>query len=273
MSGFSQSPLKKLTQVSFTGGDADALNYIGRVEAAGRTLSNGEKRQINTYVVGLKAAGVWTKIHERWILCWGVAAANAEGLKGVSDITWNGTVTHGSTGATGNGSTGYGNTGITPSTSLTLNNTHMALYSQTNSAITNGADMGCRSSNSSSLLTFLNSGGNLIADQYTISAATGRLTFANSNTQGYFIASRISSTDLKVYKNGSQLGTLGVSSTGTLPTIAIVIMAANMTGSTTNFTNRTYSMCSVGTGLSSTEAADDNTLTEAFMDARGIGVQ
>lgn len=255
--------------------DADAVNYINRVQAAGRTLSLQEQARISTYFAGLKATGVWAKIHDRGLLIWGSAAANAETFKGVNDITWSGTVTHAADGAISNGSTGYGNTGIVPSVSLSLTSVHYAAYSQTNLANSSQCDLGVRVTNSQSMAFFLRIATNMIiGDAYTINTGTGRISVANSTSIGYFHISRISGTDIRAFANGAQIGATNTAAqTGTLPNIATYLMCINNAGVAANFTARKYSLWSVGSGLTTTEAADDNTLTEAFMDAMGIGVQ
>lgn len=260
-----------------TGGggvDADAADYIARVEAAGRTLTPTEEGYINTYFTGLKSAGVWTKIVDRGLLVWGVAAANAEKFKGGTDVSWNGTITHASTGVTSNGTTGYGNLNVNLSTSLTLNSSSISLYCRTNSASASFTDMGAASSTTSRIIIFLKTVSTLLADHNSSTAGSGRFSATNSDSRGYYCNTRISSTDMRVYRNGTQLSTTNITANnGTLPNLNAYLMAYNNAGSAANFTTREYALWSIESGLTGTEISNDNTLTEAFMDALGIGIQ
>lgn len=75
------------------------------------------KGAINTYVINLKADGLWTNLVAVWPFVGGTAAGTAIDLKGSHNITWNGAVNY-VAGVTGDGATGFGKTGIIPSTHL-----------------------------------------------------------------------------------------------------------------------------------------------------------
>jgi len=60
--------------------DGDAQAFIFRVEAAGGTLTTTEKNSINTLVVRLKAANIWTKLLAVYPMVGASAAACAQNL-------------------------------------------------------------------------------------------------------------------------------------------------------------------------------------------------
>lgn len=93
------------------GNDADAQAFI---DAAGITSST-QQDAVNTLVVGLKADSLWTKMIAIYPIVGGSATTHKYNLKDPRDldaayrITFAGAVTHDSNGITGDGSTGYGN--------------------------------------------------------------------------------------------------------------------------------------------------------------------
>lgn len=253
--------------------DSDALNYIGRVEAAGRTLTTPEKGYINTYIVGLKADGIWAKIYDRGLTCWNNAAANAETFKDINNVTWNGTVVHASGGVASDGTTGYGNTNIVPSTALTANDSHIGVYVLTN---TNPAVSTCEIGSrvvtaTSSFIIFARQNGSFFLDHY--SGTTGRISAGTIDSRGYYFSNRINSADHKGYKNAAQIGTTNTGAAGSLPNIAVFLCALNNAGTANSFSTRPTAMWTLGLSLSGTEIINDNTRTETFMDSMGIGVQ
>lgn len=268
-----QTPMRMLIKHATAAGyDADAQAYIDRVETAlGSGLTTPEKDAINTFVVGLKNNSIWNKIYDAGMFIGGTASTHAETLKGLNDITWNGTVTHAATGSVGNGTNGYGNTNINASTALTLNNSHAAFYSRTNNN-TGVGDIGAQSSTTSRITIFPRSATNYISDHN--SNVVGRITAANSVSTGFYVSTRVSSTDYRASKNGSQLGsTNSTTNDGTFPNLNITIMGVNNSGTVSVFSTREMCYWSVGLGLSMSECTTYNTLVEALQDALSRGVQ
>lgn len=90
--------------------DPDAQAFF---TAAGITNPT-QQSAVNTFVLGLKAASLWSKLSALYPFVGGTASAHSFNLKDPAQfqITWAGTVTHNANGITGDGSTGFGNTGI-----------------------------------------------------------------------------------------------------------------------------------------------------------------
>lgn len=57
--------------------DDDAQAFFTAIESAGGSLSGSQKTAINTYVVGLKADNLWTKLDRWYINVGGTAASHA----------------------------------------------------------------------------------------------------------------------------------------------------------------------------------------------------
>lgn len=270
-----QAQFFTLNQTAYAFTDADAQNYIARLEAHGASVTYAQKGYIDAYFQALKSSGLWSKIYDRGLTIWGNAGADGETFKGINDLTWQGTVTHAAGFAVGNGQTGCANLNIIPSTALTLNNTHFSVYVRSNQQEVNRCDMGAVTvSGSQQVSIFTNNGGNLIADQYNTNTSIGRITVAVTTSEGYTISSRTSSTDFRAFRNGAQVGTTRTTaSTAQLPTHSLYLMASNFIGDIRNFSLRQISLWSVGAGFSPAEAASDNILTEQLMDNLGYGIQ
>lgn len=258
---FSQGKPAKITPIAY---DSDAQAYIDRVETAlGSGLTTPVKEAIDDFVVGLKTNSLWTKIIDAGMFIGGTASTHAETLKGVNDITWNGTLTHASTGSVSNGTDGYGNTNINANTALTLNNSHVAFYSRTNNN-TGVGDIGASSATTSRVQIFPRSATNYISDHNSNSAGV-RITAANSESTGFYISTRISATDHRAIKNGSQLGTTSTTTNnGTFPNLTITIMGVNNSGTVSTFSTREMCYWSVGEGLTTSEASTYSTLVNTL---------
>lgn len=268
-----QNPMMRLIRhTASVGYDADAQSYIDRVETAlGSGLTTPVKDAINDFVVGLKNNSLWTKIYDAGMFIGETATTHAETLKGVNDITWFNSPTHASTGTVGNGTNQYGNTNINASTALTLNNSHAAFYLRTNNNVGVG-DIGAQSATNSRITIFPRSAANYISDHN--SNVVGRLTAANAVSTGFYVSTRVSSTDYRAFKNGTQLGTTNATTNdGTFPNLTITIMGVNNSGTVSTFSTREMCYWSVGLGFSSAECSTYNTLVEALQDVLSRGLQ
>jgi hypothetical protein len=88
--------------------DDNAAAYISAVEAAGATVTGAQRTFINDFYVAAKA-DYYTSLKRLYFPIWGVAAANAIDMIGLTSGTFVGGVTHASGYITGNGTTGYFN--------------------------------------------------------------------------------------------------------------------------------------------------------------------
>jgi hypothetical protein len=245
--------------------DADAQAYINRVYTAGGTLTNTEANAVNQLTIDMKSANVWTAMKAVYPMVGSSAAACAQNLKSSS---FTGTFTSGwtfdSTGATPNGTSAYMNTGFIPNNNLTINSSHMSFYSRTNNIIGVDDFSAVSTGDLVNMRLIINLSGILYCDLNN--ASTNRLSISNANSLGYYIASRVSSTSLKVYKNSSIFGTNTVTNGGTQPLVNMYLSAANnvTTSSAVNFSNRECAFATIGDGLSDTQASALNTNIQTF---------
>ena len=161
--------------------------------------------------------------------------------------------TFASTGATPNGTSAFFDTTLIPSTSLTLNSTHISVYSSTNSSV-NAYDY--------------NAGQNLeivirYSGIYYYAVNSAEVNAGSqSSSAGFFSVSRTAINSQKAYYNGSVKNTNTNSSTA-LPSLSLIYGALN--AATKNyFTNRQTAFLSAGDGLTDTQASDFYTAVQAF---------
>ena len=247
--------------------DADAQAFITATGISGTNAS-----AINTLVIDLKAASIWTKMHALYPIIGGSATSHKINLKDPRDldaafrIVFNGGWTHSSNGALPNGTNAYANTFFVPSSHLTLHNAHMGYYSRTSGmAATTTGLMGANE----------NSGIYDGLDSFVIYRATtsiqvtqnAELLLSNigfstqTNSQGFWVNSRTSATatTLKLFKNGISLNNATTSPAGqSLNTNSLYIgairqmtIAAPYAG---NYSNCECAFSSIGDGLTDAEA-------------------
>ena len=234
--------------------DADAQAFITATGISGTNAS-----AINTLVIDLKAASIWTKMKAIYPMVGGTATTHKFNLVNAQDtdaafrLSFVGGGTHSANGYLPNGVNSYANTFLTPTTSLTNNNTHLSFYSRTNSA---GLyfDMGCGQIGGQYLDLALNISGSIYSDQYNNS--TGRITTANANTQGFYISSRTLSNVFKLFKNSAQIGTTNTGASTGFASLSgsLVLSALRETASIVYFSNRQCAFASIGDGLTDAES-------------------
>lgn len=253
--------------VSAGGGtDADAQAFI---TAAGITDAT-QQSAINTLVTDLKTYGIWTKMKAIWPMVGGTSSTHKWNLKDPRDLdaafrlVFSGGGTHSSTGYQPNGVNSYADTKFIPSTNLTLNNTHISFYSRSNTDT--GADdfASIILGDTANMRFIIRNAGSYFADMYT---SAQRITGTISDSRGFFVLRRTSSTMLKYDRNAVNLGTNTNTNTGTLPTWQPFIGAAyrlSNSPNVTNYSNRECAFASIGDGLNDTEAANLYTAVQAY---------
>lgn len=268
--GFNYGRAKKAGGVSY---DADASAYFTENTSI---TSDADKNAINTFYLGLKSDGIYTKIKAMYLPIWGSAASSKWNLVNPLDtnaafrLTFATGFTFTSSGMTGNAASAYAETYLNPFSSLTLNNTHVSLYIGNNVTAGNKIDTGSLvgSPPNSLLLISKYTGSVAISDQYNVT--TNRLSVSNTDSRGIVIGSRISSTSHKIYRNGSVIGTETNVSSSNLPNQSMPLAAANSNGAIIQYTDSQYRFVSYGTGFNDTEAANFSTRVNTLMTYFGI---
>jgi hypothetical protein len=252
--------------------DADALAFFQRVSDATGTLSLTEKQAVNTLVVDMKAAGIWSAMKAIYPMVGASAAACAQNLKSSS---FTGTFTSGwtfaSTGVKGNGTSAYMNTGLIPSVSLSNANHHVSYYSRNNPTPILAIDMGVNDASGyySPQLRIRLDGffgfTNTLMFESGSSSVYGATISTNSDSKGFYIGNILSTTNRKTYKNSSISGTLTTSIANSLGTGAIYLNAVNTQPNFANqFSNKECAFASIGDGLTDTQASNFYTAVQAF---------
>ena len=252
--------------------DADVQTWVDAVVANGGTVSSMTFDAVTEFVRAVKAAGVWTKINRMNLFCGDQLAAALVPLKrgggNVTDTNVNFVAGDYSEtiGLTGNGSTKYLRTGLVPSATLTLNDTHMAIYNRASaSSVSNQLGAG-----GPMIFYAPHTGSQLISDQYN--STTGRVgPSVIGAPYGFLVASRNGAGEHVIYRNGIAQASAATSG-GSLPTVECYVFAGNNFGSPVAVNDGARAGYSIGSGLSSADVAAYQAAMEAFQDALGRGV-
>lgn len=256
-----------LGQIASGGGgfDADAQAFITAASITDSTQQNA----INTLVTDLKSAGIFGsgKILAFYPFVGGSASSHKWNLIDPRDLdaafrlNFFGTWTHSSNGVQGNGGTNnYIDTYFNPSTQRSLNSQSQGIYIRNNSSSAN-ADLG----------QITTAGGQEINiySRYTdnntyFRAGDGSGGNANSDSSGFFIGNRISSTESRNRRRGA-LVVISASSVAVVS--ANIILGAAI--ATNNNTSRQYASAFIGNGLTDAETLALHNAVQAFQTTLG----
>jgi hypothetical protein len=246
--------------------DADAIAYW---TASGITDPDVQGYLHNFYF-DWKAAGLYAKTHAMYLLSNGSYASVKFNMVDPDDdnasfrLTENGTITYASSGVTSNGSTGYFNTHFSPNANLTANSAAIGFYSKTNASTgLNGSVTG-----SNRFVLAPKFGDGIGYSQLTSNAQFASVAVADS--RGLFTGSKVSSTDQKLYKNGSSIASNATSDNTTWATDNVYLLVRNNGGTPDNYDTHKYTFVFITDGLSSTEVSDAYTIIQALMTNLGI---
>lgn len=237
--------------------DSDALAFI---QAIGITNSD----QINAiyYLVKeLKNVSLWNKMKAIYPFIGGTATTHKFNLKDPRDLdiafrlTFTAT-THTSNGVVGDGSTGKIMTYIYGDTNLTHNDIHYSYYSRTSSSANakKTIDIGFDNEDIKYFELIIQNKNDLNMCQSALDYSgtrNGLIQFINSDAKGLYIASRVSSSINKIYKNSLLMGSNnGNINTPVLPHYPVTLFATS--AGTNNILQCAFA--SIGYGLTDTDA-------------------
>jgi hypothetical protein len=244
--------------------DADAQAFITAAAITDPVQINA----INTLVEGMKTDGVWTKMKAIYPFVGGTASTHKWNLKDPRDLdaayrlVFNGGWTHSSNGATPNGTNGYADTYLNTSTNLTASSIHISSYLRTNSdGVFN--EIGAYNTNLNASLSLYPRLTNISYNDIGL-AQTGRVTYANTDSRGYFIASRTSNVLLKAYKNNTLNGSYTIADNATYGSVKVFLSAQSANNVASQYSNRQTAFATIGDGLTDTEAANLYTRVQAY---------
>jgi hypothetical protein len=230
-------------------------------EITGQNLSNA----INQLVLDLKSYSLWSKMKAIYPIVGGTAFTHKFNLKDPRDLnvagrlTYSGIQIHSSNGMTSNN---YVNTHFIPSSNLSLNSAHLSFYSRTNNSGQN-VEIGV-SSASASLFIAPNFSGSSFRAVNSNQTSAG----AGQNMKAFFIASRITSTVAKLYRNNS-IAFNDTLNSGSLSNGNITLFGYNAFN---YISNQQCAFASIGDGLSDTEASNFYTCVQTFQTALGRNI-
>lgn len=170
-------------------------------------------------------------------------------------------------GVTFDGINGFGNTHLIPSKNFALNSECLFAYSRTSAAAaTVGAvDMGCAVNVGVRDQLQIRTSANYMLTSINSTNGGGNITTINTDGQGFYTSSRTSSTDLRHFKNGSQLGSTNVTANnGARSNIKLYIGARNVSNAGNAFVNRNFALMGTSSGLTSTEVSTLYTIVQQY---------
>ena len=243
----------------------------GRATAAGSSISAATQGYFNTFIRGVMADGMWDRVYD--VGSFAGAGLNAallklDSLPGVQTNLTNGgfgTSDYSEAGGlTGDGSTKYLSTGFNPAAAgMDKDDIHICVM--TKNIATQGADIELSVGTTTTARLQLSTGSfttpntsaiSHIADSTTTNlSVTGQPAATGANL--CVIGSRVSSTDHRLYSNGSQIGTTNTgANAGTLPNGNILLMTGLTSGGVnTNFSRKKLLFYSIGRGLTVAQVA------------------
>ena len=247
------------------GFDPDAQAFITAAAITNPTQQNA----INTLVVDLKGYGLWAKMKALYPMVGGISTSHSYNLRNTAQfqITWNGGITHSSTGVLPNGTNGYGQTGFSFNSTTALSS-HISTYIRTNST-SFACEMGSgNASTGDDECRIIRNGAAWSNNQ--CDNVGGRLSPAAVNSTGLILNSRRANNDWETYQKGISLATKTTTNSYTGGSnYSIALFARNSAGSYDIYSNKQCAFASIGDGLTDTEATNFYTAVQAFQTTLG----
>jgi hypothetical protein len=246
--------------------DPDAEAFLTAAAITDPTITSA----IDTLVKDLKTANIWTKMKAIYPFVGDTASTHKWNLKDPRDLdaafrlAFSGGWTHNANGITGNALNSFTNTFLNPSLELTVNSTHVSIYSRTNIA-QNGIDCGANIATNDRIAIHLKwSDNNSYHDMYA-GSGSGRISFASSaiNSTKFYITNRSASNVFKVFRDGNLMGSQLSAQSNSLPNRNLYIGAMN-SPPTQFITSRNYAFASIGDGLTDPDCAALTTAVNNF---------
>ena len=215
---------------------------------------------LNTFEAGLIANSLTGKFNALYPFVGGTSGKHAFNFMNTAQfqLSFVGGWTHSANGALPNGTNAHADTTLVPSTTLSLNNTHLSVYTRTNTNV--GVDIGVGQS--------VPTRNNFLATRITGSAfATinqiNNSSVATADSLGHFVGSRTGATAIDIYKNGSSI--LAATEVSTiLPSVSIYLGARRFNATLDSRAARQLAFATIGSGLTAGEISTLYTLIQAF---------
>lgn len=232
--------------------DPDAQAFIIATGISGTNAS-----AINTLVVDLKAASIWTKMKAIYPMVGGTATTHKYNLINPQDtnaafrLSFVGGWTHSANGALPNGTNAYANTFLNPNNSAGIilpSSAHLSYYSRT-------TIVG---------VTYEIGGGNTAANESLALKVASNFTAGNINipvnfttttdAKGFWAGSKRANNDRECYRNGISQNTITSNDTLAFSSIFISLGAFNNNGSIIGYSAKECAFASIGAGLTDAQS-------------------
>jgi len=236
-----------------SGIDPDAQAFI---TASG--ISGTEATAVNTLVVNLKSANIWTKMKAVYPMVGGTATTCKWNLKNPVDsnaayrLVFSGGGTFSANGYLPNGTNAFANTFLNSGVDLTNTSNHISYYSRT-ATVGVVCEMGTYDGLSNSFFQVRAAG------NYINGNVTNAINFTTTGSAlGFWLGTKRSNTDREIYRNGVSEATNTTSDSLALPNIPIYLGARNSVNyvppGAQLFSNKECAFASIGDGLTDAEA-------------------
>jgi hypothetical protein len=249
------------------GYDADAIAFF----TAASITDTTQRDAINTLVVDLKAASIWTKMKALYPFVGGTATTHKWNLKDPRDldaayrIQFNGGWTHNSDGIQGDGYTGYANTfAAAPSTAIPDMANHWSSYIK---QLPNSAKYTGIFDFPPNIITFGWYGGGGSSNWFGGLQNFGG--YGITNQTGFLNGTVTSSSNGVLYFNGSSIASVN---SGIIPfggSYNYYLGAQNSGGNPTSYNNALVSFVSLGNSLTATDASNLYIAVQKFQTSLG----
>jgi hypothetical protein len=232
---------------------------------------------LNTLESDLTTYGLTSKIKALYPFVGGTAAKHkynfmdARDLDAAFRLSFNGGLTHSSTGVKGGGINNYIDTFVNPNNNLTLDSCHVATYLRTN-VLETTIEIGISESSFGTeiiLIPRYSSDVNL----FNIQKSGSRISTSSTDSRGLFLLNRTSSTLQNAWRNSTKLAT-DTNTSALRPNGNIWLTAWNNepAPSITYPSTRETAFVSIGDGLTDTNASNLYTAVQAFQTTLGRNV-
>lgn len=227
-----------------------------------------QKAAINTLVLGLKSAGIWSKMRALYPFVGGNATAHSYNLKDPSQyqLTFMGGWVHDANGGLPNGTNGYAKTGLIPNGLMTFNSNHLGFYntSAPGAPTVFSYNMGASDDAGlvvNQLILIVKFNSNLA--YYDADSSYNCSFNQTANGRGLTFGTMNGTSTQELYYN-NVLKASAASGGSLLPSKEIYIGGANANGTAGFFTDMRCGLASIGDGLSSSQSSDFYTLIQAY---------
>lgn len=238
--------------------------YLNRLVIAGATLTTAQRAAITALAKAIDGIGV-SKFSAFYPFLGATAACHALDMLGTYDITWAGTLTHDANGVTGDGSTGWGDTNF-PFASLPSTWAMSAYCNNDGNGIAPLIGwMGYTESYNRCVYAIASVPVyGVYSGRYDVAAANDRVE-ASAAGDGFITGVRYSNTDLRLYRNGAQVGATYTTAQSLTdpPNSARLLRRSNSADSNAS----RIASAHIGSDLTSGEVATLNTAVQAYQTA------